>query len=124
MNERMNPRVKAAWVAALRSGEYKQAVGQLKAGDGHCCLGVLCDLYAKEHAIANWTTSELGANDGEDEEPGVEVVHWAGLPCANPKVEIEATVAPVSEFNDGWVKNKKVGGRTFAEIADAIEAQL
>lgn len=35
------------WVAALRSGLYKQGRGRLKRGRGYCCLGVaneVCDL--------------------------------------------------------------------------------
>ena len=38
---------RALWVKALRSGEYKQTTGQLRKDDGHCCLGVACDLYGK-----------------------------------------------------------------------------
>lgn len=36
---------RAKLVAALRSGEYKQIKGQLKSGDGFCCLGVACDIF-------------------------------------------------------------------------------
>ena len=32
------------WCEALESGKYKQADGQLRAGDAFCCLGVACDL--------------------------------------------------------------------------------
>ena len=38
---------RALWVKALRSGEYKQARGQLRKEDTYCCLGVACDLYGK-----------------------------------------------------------------------------
>lgn len=31
----------AKWLAALRSGEYKQGKGSLKSHEGYCCLGVL-----------------------------------------------------------------------------------
>lgn len=32
------------WIAALESGEYKQATGVLKRpGVGYCCLGVVCE---------------------------------------------------------------------------------
>lgn len=31
---------RAAWVAALRSGDYQQATGALRVGDTYCCLGV------------------------------------------------------------------------------------
>lgn len=36
------------WIKALRSGEYKQGRKALKVGDRFCCLGVLCDLAAKD----------------------------------------------------------------------------
>lgn len=37
------------WVAALRSGEYKQGFGVLKHYEKHCCLGVACVLFVKEN---------------------------------------------------------------------------
>jgi hypothetical protein len=48
-----DPEVKAKWVTALRSGNYKQGEGRLRSqswiGTGwgqpeFCCLGVLCDI--------------------------------------------------------------------------------
>ena len=39
---------KEEWLKALRSGEYKQARGDLKQSDSYTALGVLCDLYRKE----------------------------------------------------------------------------
>lgn len=53
------------WVAALRSGEYKQGVGRLlgtgerDGGKRFCCLGVLCDLVD----IGEWDGDEYRAND-------------------------------------------------------------
>lgn len=41
MPMRMPADVAAKWMAALRSGEYKQAYGALSVGNGYCCLGVL-----------------------------------------------------------------------------------
>ncbi len=35
---------KAEWIAALRSGKYKQARGKLKKDGGYCCLGVYCEI--------------------------------------------------------------------------------
>lgn len=47
-------RVAKKWVAALRSGKYKQGKGALhrKNGDKFCCLGVLCNLAVKAGVIA------------------------------------------------------------------------
>jgi len=38
----MTKKVKAAWVAALRSGKYSQGQRHLEYGGKYCCLGVLC----------------------------------------------------------------------------------
>lgn len=38
-NEERNVRLDK-WIAALRSGEYKQCTGQFHSNDGHCCLGI------------------------------------------------------------------------------------
>lgn len=36
------------WIAALESGDYKQATGALWGREGgFCCLGVLCDIQRK-----------------------------------------------------------------------------
>jgi hypothetical protein len=40
----MNDKLKSNWIAALRSGKYKQTAGTLKKGDSYCCLGVLCEI--------------------------------------------------------------------------------
>jgi hypothetical protein len=44
----MDQKFKARWVAALQSGEYQQGQQQLRRGDKFCCLGVACDLIAKD----------------------------------------------------------------------------
>jgi hypothetical protein len=47
----MNPEVKAKWVKALRSGEYRQIHGTFHKDGGYCALGVLCSLATKEGVI-------------------------------------------------------------------------
>lgn len=43
------------WVAALRSGEYRQSTGRLRTPEGWCCLGVLTDIAIKKGLIdAEW----------------------------------------------------------------------
>ena len=51
----MNKEIKAEWVKALRSGEYKQGGGALHRGDHFCCLGVLCDIAIDDY----WVLDEL-----------------------------------------------------------------
>lgn len=118
----MNPEVKARWVAALRSGEYRQAQSALRTKDGHCCLGVLCDLFSKADGRRGWRTRDLsdavntsGVFDGDPGMPGAVVTVWAELD-PEKKVWIGGKRQELYNHNDA--------GATFAQIADAIEEQL
>jgi hypothetical protein len=115
---KMNPEIKARWVAALRSGEYKQTTGKLRDGDAFCCLGVLCNLHAMAHP-------EIAANEfdsdsylGDTALARKPVLDWAGLShrLGATDININGHIAALTEHNDN--------GATFAEIADAIEEQL
>lgn len=115
----MKPEIKARWVAALRSGEYKQGTDRLKTPNGEfCCLGVLCDLYHKEKTAGIWDGS--GNLDGI-QLPASCVMDWAGLLSDNPDVLAYGVSGPLSAHNDGDYSH---GPLPFSEIADAIEAQL
>jgi hypothetical protein len=54
----MKKNIKRRWIHALISGKYLQGRNSLKTYDPKsrrsrfCCLGVLCDLYAKEKNVA------------------------------------------------------------------------
>jgi hypothetical protein len=127
----MNPQVKENWVNALLSGEYKQGTGNLKSGTGFCCLGVLCDLYAKEHN-EDWETATTFVSldeenpkphdywyfDGESEFLPTKVMKWAGLDRFDPDIELHDPVCTftLAELNDN--------GSTFGEIAKLIDEQL
>lgn len=41
-------------VAALRSGEFHQTRGRLRDDNGHCCLGVACEVYLRETGDGEW----------------------------------------------------------------------
>ena len=47
MQHKLKPEFKAAWLAALRSGEYEQTTDSLRRPEGFCCLGVACDVAMK-----------------------------------------------------------------------------
>lgn len=115
---RMDPAIKARWVAALRSGEYKQGHERLRDSDGRfCCLGVLCDLRAKE-AGEKWATEDgVFFFHGASSYLPTDLLSWCGFSNAiGPLVCIDGRQTRLANHNDD--------GRTFAEIADAIEAQL
>lgn len=114
----MNPEIKARWVAALRSGEYKQGEGELRSKtERFCCLGVLCDL--KDDSAWERDDAEFPYGYGSVAEydlPPQEVGAWAGFDWYVTEVTISGKRMTLYDHNDA--------GRTFAEIADAIEAQL
>ena len=102
--ETLKPVTRAEWIAALRSGAYKQGRDSLKRGDRFCCLGVACDL--------------AGFN-------------WRRLPPAQRAVaafrDIDASGALNRSLGvDGDVTHRLAimndyDKKTFAEIADYIE---
>lgn len=114
----------AAWVAALRSGDYRQAKGYLRreidqGKVGYCCLGVACDISG----AGQWDgAAGFSDADSDDDEPdfsnteltsGVE--RWLGIDSDNPDLN----------FGDrGWINAATANDDyefTFDQIADAIE---
>jgi hypothetical protein len=112
----VNQEIKKLWVAALRSGEYKQAIGMLRRGGSFCCLGVLCNLHAQAHPDIAAMQHNSCYYMGEGANLPRAVGSWAELYLSSRMVSIRGANAALSFHNDN--------GRTFAEIADAIEAQL
>jgi hypothetical protein len=123
MNQQMNQQVKEKWLSALRSGAYAQGEHYLRRGDGSfCCLGVLCDLYAKEHPVGwrinddpNDKSSYIFGDDSTVFLP-LEVVQWAELTAHDPIVYVNGGERRLSLLNDI--------GNTFNDIADLIEENL
>jgi hypothetical protein len=111
----MKSRIKKLWLEALRSGEYEQGTKCLRNCDKYCCLGVLTDLYIKEHPNCEW--HKVFTNDtsyfykGESGVLHSDVMNWAGLETANPTET--GGDRPFASLNDAWVN--------FLCIADRIE---
>ncbi len=125
----MNKEIKKEWVAALRSGDYKQGRGSLRHNDAYCCLGVLCELHAKntEGEFAKgldgeWAYFADGVGKGvhypKKDMPPRAIMDWAGLDRNGVTfVTINGRSAELPTHNDSF-------DATFDKIADAIEAQL
>ena len=99
------------WVEALRSGEFEQTAGVLAISTrtAHCCLGVLCEVAIKNGLELSVAVPKLGHStefDGCAVFLPDHVAEWAGLMRKGESV--------LSSMNDA--------GKTFAEIADRIEA--
>lgn len=118
----MNSEVKTLWVDALRSNDYAQGHGFLRTENSlgepmFCCLGVLCDLYLKAHPKElGWQgrASTFEFFDSRYTLPK-QVREWSGLDSRDP-ILFPSIGFTASRANDS--------GRTFAEIAAAIEETL
>lgn len=128
----MDKEVKRKWLKALRSGKYTQTEGTLKDSEGNCCLGVLCDLYAKEHG-REWVRDEtsysiyrLKGQKLSDALPS-NVSKWAGLgrhadpvvsyECYDANDDEEVSKVSLSQLND----EERLD---FKGIADVISKSL
>jgi hypothetical protein len=134
----MKVEIAKKWVAALRSGEYKQGQGNLRNSDNtFCCLGVLCDLAQKEGILPEPEIREYAEYykyEGAAYYTPPKVQEWAGLATVNGNLrrESEDVSYPQIEFIDRYGINKKSldlahandTGATFATIADIIEANI
>ena len=111
----MNIEIADKWVAALRSGEYKQATGALYTGNGYCCLGVLCKVLGEEfinkyQSGPPCTTIRWMVN-GEETILPRNVIDRAEMSSSYGCYD--ARRASLTKDNDG--------GKTFSEIADIID---
>lgn len=109
----MKETIKKRWIAALLSGKYVQASGALKTRKGFCCLGVLCDLYAKQEKL-KWVR---GAILKEQMTLPRAVQEWAEVANENPKVIYQGERLELAQMND----DKRIN---FEGIAQAIEESL
>lgn len=108
----MDPVIKQKWVAALRSGQYTQGIGQLRVHNkttdavSFCCLGVLCDLQGHE-----WTDENSVCG-----EPDWEIQEKVSIP--------PSAISLLINMNDEGAHNLPPTNKSFKEIADYIEANL
>lgn len=135
----MNPKVKQKWMKALRSGKYSQAKNVLKSTKGgFCCLGVLCDLAAKE-GVGSWEeTTNCGqpqnnfvcnkmTGDTSSSTLPLAVRVWAGMRTSSGSFPLDLQVNTHNEVGDirracSLVDlNDARRKLNFDEIADVIQ---
>ena len=117
----MNSEVKVKWLAALRSGKYKQTTEVLRDCKGFCCLGVLTDLYIQEKNQV-WEKDEIQGEifyhfEYDADNISTCVIKWSGLDSCDPDVSHEGELTTLTSLND-YVR------LDFNQIADVIEEQL
>ncbi len=113
----MNPEVKEKFVAALKSGKYKQGREALRRGDQFCCIGVLCDLKNPDDWIdpkadvVEYRDANVYSyfQSGRTGSPPMGVMRWAGI--------TERQVSDLIEMNDE-------GDASFEQIAAHVEWSL
>lgn len=138
------------WVAALRSGDYRQGNSQLKfistfTGDfRYCCLGVACDLFAERAKVSRGTDHSfdgssqfvspnlvtfLGVEASEEGEYDESGLRWAGVNVKIPPHLREEYLAHEDDY-DGEPNTPIVDDLVhlndgllwdFNKIADCIE---
>jgi hypothetical protein len=106
----MDAKLKADWVKALRSGEYKQGKDCLKSDFGHCCLGVLCEISGE----ASWTPRNTGIYK-------CSIGDSASVSFLPAVLARKVEISP--EETDSLIRMNDDGTK-FAEIADYIEQNL
>lgn len=116
----MDQEMKAKWVKALRSGKYTQTAGALysnvsilnKEKPGYCCLGVLARVNGVEDTYLQHCAK---LDDISDICPAAkDSTEWLG-PWEDHSIAF-STQSQLAFMNDS--------GKSFAEIADWIEASL
>lgn len=113
--------IQKKWVRALRSGKYKQGDGQLVTTDdegkpvSYCCLGVLCDIAAKEKITKMRLGDDLAIRyDRQISFLPLKVQKWAAVAELKGKfVDSDGDFGNLAQLNDD--------GCTFRDIAKVIE---
>lgn len=109
----MKKDVKERWVAALRSGDYKQGRKRLRTlEDSFCCLGVLCDVVHPDVWVKREDDDCYAIQEGNSPHS-----HFSGYIPINLADELgidDSQQSVLVQMNDCKKKS-------FAEIADYIE---
>lgn len=144
----MDQEFKAEWIAALRSGEYRQGVGALVRKKGgveeFCCLGVACEIGVKKGILKRveiegtgsgyyGPVGYVGVSEFEDaipENAGLpralrEAIDWEGddsgaLSDWYEEVDSEGLYSATKSL----IGLNDELGKDFAFIADVIEQQF
>lgn len=113
---RMPKELLEKWLAALRSGEYKQCAGLLTddAG-GYCCLGVL-------QVVADGDVERNERVGCAYHYPSIDWLADHSVKFADEQNELGRGWVPYLPALGAVASKANDEGKTFAEIADAIEA--
>lgn len=141
----MDTELKTEWVAALRSGDYEQGRSQLSYDGKYCCLGVLCEILVNKgqmkrdedgpfvgyRSLAGDYEESVLPRDIAREVFGM--IELGGVECTNNTGVYDAeridnrnpfADEPEDGLTGALTTDNDRAGKTFAEIADIIEAKF
>jgi len=107
------------WVAALRSGEYKQIQNRLGDPNGHCCLGVACEVAIENGVPLKKELHTAGFYRYGDDRTSLPAIvqTWLGLATHSGWYDLkDASDHSLMSDND----SRRL---TLAQIADIIESE-
>jgi hypothetical protein len=94
---KMNPEVKALWVARLKDPASVKTMGYLNDGTGMCCLGHLSEIHRTLHDTFKWEQQRSGVYSygglGEVEYLPEVVMEWAGFTTDIPEIYIDKEIS-------------------------------
>lgn len=107
--QKLPPELKAKWLEALRSGQHKQAKGELFRDKGYCCLGVLSLVQGRLTYVGD------RARDGDANGSAIELdpTNPVAFVGEHGVIDTDSAKRGLASLNDH--------GATFAELADVIE---
>jgi hypothetical protein len=116
----INEEAWAAWMDALRSEEFVKSTGDLRNDRGYCCLGVACEVAARNGIIepAYYEADGSWSYGGEHALLPEAVARWLGLPEMDGNVFLGEM--RMLEY-DGITEVNDKTETTFPQIADLLE---
>lgn len=116
-----------SWLAALESGDYKHSKGYLRESDDcFCPLGVLCDLYIKEHDDVKWekvigspkpeNTGHHYTIKGNSGFLPIEVQMWAGVDSEDPVILTVEYINSRNETSEDDVTVSELNDRMYDDL--------
>lgn len=114
----MKKEIMEKWVAALRSGEYKQGKYSLHSEGKFCCLGVLCEVALRDGVPVGVRGGGLNiVYDGAVAVLPKRVQDWADMASDSGTMES----SPQDGFRPTLTLLNDDEGKSFVEIAAIIE---
>ena len=113
------------WIAALRSGEFKQGKDRLRTDDRFCCLGVACELAAREGIIDKGKGERMDSGLTRYQYGSYELYYGEGKYQYLPRLVCDWLGLNTSEggYNQTSLTVLNDEGATFEEIAAVIESE-